>query len=150
LRSLSYNKLGPRPEEETRFFLWLLLQNGLWTADCLRNRRWNHNNNCCLCGQALEDANHLFLSCPFLKEVYCIVLSTELCQFRLNLLKVLLWWNNLQRDVPANWRKEFALIPCGSFGMKGTAVFFSKSFLPTLVAVRIREELDLFSVAPRV
>jgi hypothetical protein len=40
LRSLSYNKLGPRPEEETRFFLWLLLQNGLWTADCLRNRRW--------------------------------------------------------------------------------------------------------------
>ncbi|KAM0839337.1 hypothetical protein ACQ4PT_060405 [Festuca glaucescens] len=56
-------------EEKVRFFLWLLLQNRLWTADRLRNRGWNHDDKCCLCLQVLETADHLILQCPFAKEV---------------------------------------------------------------------------------
>lgn len=59
-----------KAEEKVRFFTWLLLQDRLWTADRLQRRGWAHDARCCLCDQVLESANHLFLECPFAKEVW--------------------------------------------------------------------------------
>lgn len=57
-------------KEKIKFFLWLLIQNRLWTADRLRARAWPHNDKCLFCDQTIESARHLFLKCPYAKEVW--------------------------------------------------------------------------------
>lgn len=57
-------------EGKVRFFLWLLLQNRLWTADRLAARGWPHNALCLLCDQVQEGAAHLMIHCVFAKEVW--------------------------------------------------------------------------------
>lgn len=52
-------------EGKNHFFLWLLLQNRLWTADRLSARGWPRNNVCCFCDQVLETAAHLAIQCNF-------------------------------------------------------------------------------------
>jgi hypothetical protein len=42
------------------FFLWLLLQDRLWTAARLQQRGWENNYLCALCFRNLETAQHLF------------------------------------------------------------------------------------------
>ncbi|CAN6207223.1 unnamed protein product [Urochloa humidicola] len=53
-----------------KFFLWLLLQNRLWTADRLQRRGWVNNYFCPLCERSLETAHHLFLECPFTLSIW--------------------------------------------------------------------------------
>lgn len=62
-------------EGKVRIFLWLLLQNRLWTADRLRDRGWAHGDHCSLCDQVLECGNHLFLRCPYAREVWHLARS---------------------------------------------------------------------------
>ena len=52
------------------FFMWLLLQNILWTADRLNKRGWPHNDACCICDQTLETTFHLAFECMYAKEVW--------------------------------------------------------------------------------
>lgn len=66
-----------KAEEKVRFFTWLLLQDRLWTADRLQRRGWTHDDKCCLCDQDLESAKHLFLECPFAKEVWAEMASSD-------------------------------------------------------------------------
>jgi hypothetical protein len=51
-----------------KFFMWLLLQNRVWTADRLLLREWP-NNYFCSCWRNLEIAAHLFVECP---ELICL------------------------------------------------------------------------------
>ncbi|KAM0821302.1 hypothetical protein ACQ4PT_072346 [Festuca glaucescens] len=64
-------------EEKVNFFLWLVLQNRLWTADRLSNRGWTHDDKCCLCQQILENADHLLLRCSFSSEVWSNFSTTQ-------------------------------------------------------------------------
>jgi hypothetical protein len=48
-----------------KFFMWLLLQKRIWTADRLLAREWINQYLCPLCCRSLEMADHLFLECPF-------------------------------------------------------------------------------------
>jgi hypothetical protein len=59
-----------RTEGKIKFFLWLLIQNRLWTADRLQARGWPHQDKCCLCDQLPENVDHLFLECSYSKEVW--------------------------------------------------------------------------------
>jgi hypothetical protein len=52
-----------------KFFMWLLLQNRVWTADRLLLREWPNNYFCSLCWRNLETAAHLFVECP---ELICL------------------------------------------------------------------------------
>ncbi|WVZ88969.1 hypothetical protein U9M48_035436 [Paspalum notatum var. saurae] len=47
-----------------KFFLWLLLQNRVWTADRLLTRQWPNSYFCPMCYRNLETARHLFSVCP--------------------------------------------------------------------------------------
>ena len=58
-----------KTEGKIRFFMWLLLQNRIWTADRLNKRGWPHDDACCLCDQTMETAFHLTFEFPFAQEV---------------------------------------------------------------------------------
>jgi hypothetical protein len=51
-----------------KFFMWLLLQNRVWTADRLVLREWPNNYFCPLCWGSLETAAHLL--CPVARQVW--------------------------------------------------------------------------------
>jgi hypothetical protein len=51
-----------------KVFVWLLLQNSLWTAACLQLHGWKNNYFCVLCERNLETVTHLFIECPFLAK----------------------------------------------------------------------------------
>jgi hypothetical protein len=52
-----------KTEGKIKFFLWLIMQNRLWTGDRLQARGWQHQDRCALCDQDPESANHIFLTC---------------------------------------------------------------------------------------
>jgi hypothetical protein len=52
-----------------RFFVWLAVQNRLWTADRLAKRGWPHPSTCQLCRCSPETARHILFECRFSKRV---------------------------------------------------------------------------------
>ena len=62
-----------------KFFLWLLLQDRVWTATRLQLRGWENNYFCALCERNLETAVHLFTECPFAREVWTMVATWSSC-----------------------------------------------------------------------
>ena len=70
-----------------KFFLWLLLQDRLWTAARLQVRGLENNYFCGLCVRNLETITHLFIDCPFSRTVWDRIATWSNC-------------NNLQ---PVQW-----------------------------------------------
>jgi hypothetical protein len=62
-------------EGKHKFFMWLLIQAKILTADKLSQRNWPCNPVCVLCDQEPETAIHLCLKCPFALEVWELVRS---------------------------------------------------------------------------
>ena len=62
-----------------KFFLWLLLQNRLWTSVRLQLRGWENNYFCALCERNLETAHHLFIECPYSRRVWVLVSTWSGC-----------------------------------------------------------------------
>jgi hypothetical protein len=63
-----------------KFFMWLLLRGRLWTAARLQLREWENNYFCALCERSLETASHLFIECPFSRQVWSQVAEWSGCQ----------------------------------------------------------------------
>ncbi|GJN26317.1 hypothetical protein PR202_gb14240 [Eleusine coracana subsp. coracana] len=67
------------------FFMWLLAQNKVWTADRLQQRQWPNEYFCQYCFRNLETAGHLFKECPITRSIWTAVASwTSLGDFRPN------------------------------------------------------------------
>jgi hypothetical protein len=62
-----------------KFFMWLLLQNRLWTSARLQLRGWENNYFCALCERNLETVHHLFIECPYSCWVWALVSSWSGC-----------------------------------------------------------------------
>lgn len=71
----------------SKFFLWLLLQDRVWTAARLQLRGWENNYFCALCERNLETAVHLFTKCPYARKVWTLVAT----------------WSNCVNLQPASW-----------------------------------------------
>jgi len=77
-----------------KFFTWLALQCRLWTAD----RRWRRHgldphDNCCLCDQEPEMADHLLVNCSYTKAIWWNTLSWMTCQCSFpEPLRLHSWW----------------------------------------------------------
>ena len=75
----------PWGPNKCKFFLWLLLQNRIWTADRLLLREWPNSYFCPLCRRNLETAFHMVAECTYSKQVwnatavwaYCTSLSPD-------------------------------------------------------------------------
>jgi hypothetical protein len=53
-----------------KFFVWLLLQNRISTADRLMSREWPNQYFCPLCYRNLETTDHLFIECPWSRRIW--------------------------------------------------------------------------------
>jgi hypothetical protein len=53
-----------------KFFVWLLLQNRIWTADRLMSREWPKQYFCPLCNRNLETTDHLLIECPWSRRIW--------------------------------------------------------------------------------
>jgi hypothetical protein len=51
------------------FFIWLMLQNQIWTLDRLQQRGWLNEYFSVFCRQSLETPCHLFHECPVTSQV---------------------------------------------------------------------------------
>ena len=69
----------PWGPNKCKLFLWLLLQNRIWTADRLMLREWPNSYFCPLCYRNLETAFHLVAECPFSKQVWSVVATWPFC-----------------------------------------------------------------------
>ncbi|XP_074301519.1 uncharacterized protein LOC141632917 [Silene latifolia] len=72
-----------------QFFIWLVVQNRLLTQDRLLRMGITQNNRCYLCGDAEEDLNQLFFSCPFRRQ--CLKLLEEWLQVCIPCHEVVDW-----------------------------------------------------------
>jgi hypothetical protein len=53
-----------------KFFIWLMLQNRIWTTDRLFLRGWPNQYFCPLCRRNLETVHHLFKECSVSQQVW--------------------------------------------------------------------------------
>jgi hypothetical protein len=81
---------APWAPPRCKFFLWLLLQNRVWTAARLQLRGWKNNYFCALCERSLETSAHLFIECPFSRKVWELVAS----------------WSNCANLHPTSWTQQ--------------------------------------------
>lgn len=51
-------------------FLWLMLQDRIWTADRLQQREWPNEYFCQFCFRNLETSFHLFCECPAVRSIW--------------------------------------------------------------------------------
>jgi hypothetical protein len=64
-------KVPPR----VKFFFWLVLHRPLWTAERRKRHGLQEDDDCALCGQALETGEHLFLGCVTARELWFSLLA---------------------------------------------------------------------------
>jgi hypothetical protein len=76
-----------------KFFIWLLLQNWVWTADRLLLREWPNQYFCPLCFRNLETADHLMQEYPLARQVW-----TDISL-----------WSHSPSLNPLNWKSELSL-----------------------------------------
>jgi len=57
-----------------RFFIWLVAQKRVWTADRLAKRGLVHPDKCPLCDQEDETIDHLLVTCSFSREFWYLLL----------------------------------------------------------------------------
>lgn len=60
---------GLKIPSKISFFVWTTCKEKLPTIDFLQKRDMILTNVCCLCLQEAKSVNHIFISCPFAKEV---------------------------------------------------------------------------------
>ena len=139
-----------KAEPKTRFFIWTLLENRLWTADRLANQGGPHNDSCSTCDQLPESAHHLLLGCPFAKEIWesFASLQFETTAAALSATSIQSWWmattrckikrDNLHAPTVA------AYIAWNIWNEQNRRVFQHKMVTVPGVHVMIRDEISLF------
>lgn len=97
-----------KAEGKVQFFMWLLLQNRLWTADRLEERGWPHEDRCTFCDQVLESANHLCLQCPFAKQVWLGIQSSHatIANIGIRSTTIRAWWKKASRFIKSKEKRQ--------------------------------------------
>jgi len=121
-------------EGKHKFFVWLLIQAKILTADKLSQRNWPCNPVCVLCDQEPETAIHLCLKCPFALEVWELVRSWTnnliICRpaqiFRASIRGGLLCSKTNRKKINSLFRVCLCTSP-GIFGRSGIGVFLRAS-----------------------
>jgi hypothetical protein len=90
-RSLLWQVWTP---SNVKFFVWLILQNRVWTADRLLQRQWPNEYFCPLCIRNLETATHLLRECEFTKLVWSAIS----------------YWVSLPSLHPSQWREGSGMV----------------------------------------
>jgi hypothetical protein len=71
-----------------KFFIWLMLQNQIWTSDRLHERGWPHDYLCAFCRRSLDTPCHMFQEFPVTRQVWTAIAG----------------WASWPRFLGARWR----------------------------------------------
>lgn len=140
-------------EGKIKFFLWLLIQNKLWMADRLRALDWPHNDKCLFCDQTIESARHLFLKCPYEKEVWFVFSQeNERATQAAEAATVKKWWLKLTRGSRNNEyiKREVTVatyIIWNIWVERNRRTFEGKKRTPSELKGQIKEGVDEFERA---
>jgi len=133
-----------------RFFHWLAAQNRCWTADRLARRGLQHHPRCLLCDQLPESLHHLFMECPFSRQIWHDTLSWLRlpCAPPRDEHSLLDWWLAVHQSLPKPMRKGFATItlltPWMIWKHRNSCVFDHVQPSRQLLSASIREEAELW------
>ncbi|WVZ67318.1 hypothetical protein U9M48_016414 [Paspalum notatum var. saurae] len=137
-------------EGKHKFFMWLLVQAKVLTADKLALRHWPCNPICVLCDQQQETALHLCLLCPFALQVWesARVWSNNLILPPVvDCLSVEDWWLTVFLGKPEEHHKTISgilmYIVWNIWKERNRRIFDGKSASPTTVFSRAKEEMAL-------
>jgi hypothetical protein len=149
---LVWNNWAP---PKCKLFVWLVLQDRVWTADRLHRRGWPNCGLCQLCKREEESVAHLLFKCRY---------TLRICNMIFN-------WLGLPSFDTASWathnnveewwkaviytngvcRKSIAslmmLISWEIWNERNARVFRKVSSMPSSVVVRIKNEANLWSIA---
>lgn len=78
---------------QCKFFIWLLLQQRIWTANRLQLRGWENCYFCQMCERNLETPYHLFVECLESREIWSRIAA----------------WVGQQSLNPLNWNRDHNL-----------------------------------------
>jgi ribonuclease HI/exonuclease III len=125
-------------------FLWTLGHDSILTGDNLKRKGWAGPFRCPLCLQAEESSPHLFLSCPFSKEVWTLVAGSHF-PLPSDLHSLLMDWITLspfpspkQSLVTILWQILPRFTLWGLWLERNSRLFREKERIPPQVAARIR------------
>jgi hypothetical protein len=132
-----------------KFFMWLALQNRLWTNDRLEKRGWPNGRHCKLCNRAFETVNHLLVNCRFTIRLWGLHKDWLGLQ-QLNLLPwpattLHSWWALISK------RKDLAslalLVSWEIWNERNGRVFNNKYAPPSVILHKIKGEAKLWILA---
>jgi hypothetical protein len=91
------------------FFVWLVMLDRCWTAECLHRHGIRSTVDCILCCQHMETIDHLVMQCAFTHEVWFKSLR---CYSWQHLApspnrSFALWWTSVRKRVPHARRRAF-------------------------------------------
>jgi hypothetical protein len=142
-------------EGKVKFFLWLILQNRLWTGQRLQDRGWPHNDKCALCNLILEDANHLVLACPYALEVWQGFVTTHntVTSIAQRSTTIAGWWKKIARFRKNKTKKELTTIAVYTiwhlWKERNRRIFEDCSCSPTGLLAQIRADVQNVTLAFR-
>ena len=140
-------------EPKHRFFMWLLVQEKILTADKLIERHWPCNPLCSLCRQVPETAAHVCLHCPFAQQVWDLVQTwtSGMIKKPTANMTIVDWWTQEVRLPTKTQRRTWAAINMYTvwniWKERNRRTFEAREAQPVVVLHLIKEEVNLRSRA---
>ncbi|CAO2169178.1 unnamed protein product [Urochloa humidicola] len=138
-----------KTEGKHKVFAWLLLHQGILTADRLTARRCQCDPWCSLCDQVHETAQHISLQCVYAQQVWVLVVDwcAGLVQLPQRDLSIEDWWNQSLEGTPRETKRQKAAIMIYTvwniWKERNRRIFEHKAATPQRVLALIKEEMSI-------
>jgi hypothetical protein len=142
-----------------KFFIWLLLQNRVWTTDRLQERGWQNQYFCPFYIRSLKTVCHLFMECPVSCQLWLTIGHWAALQrfaaYRwMQQRSVQDWFYALDGDVSSvkiRGSKSLAILVCWSLWCERNARIFNgkEKGVPRLITEIKDEEALWFSAGTK-
>jgi hypothetical protein len=140
---------------KVNFFVWLAIQDRIWTADRLAKRGWRNCGLCPLCKREQETGAHIIFKCRFTLRLWSLVKdwlhlgNFDISSWHLE-RSVKEWWTNRAFSSTPN-RKAIAsltmLVSWTIWNKRNARVFRHKSAPPPILLNIIKAEARLWVTA---
>ena len=143
----------PWAPPKIKFFHWLAQLDRCWTADRLARHGLQHHPRCPLCDQAAETIHHIFIGCPFTRQVWHETLAwLQMTAPAPNQeASLLAWWQQAKQSTPKPQRKGLAsitlLLPWMVWKQRNECIFEGAQASTASVLAKIKEEATCWARA---
>nr|CAH67882.1 OSIGBa0153E02-OSIGBa0093I20.11 [Oryza sativa] len=152
LNSLIWKAWAPG---KCKFYVWLIIQNRVWTSDRLAIRGWQNNGHCPLCRCEAETGLHLVATCRYTKRIWHHVAGwvgyhqLEPSQWE-EAHSVCQWWESLANtpNIPKKGLRSLILLVVWEIWKeRNRRIFDNKEMAVGLLLAKIKEEASVWALA---